>query len=271
MAGVRRFTLVPCALLGMAVVLATLSGCGSTSVKQDPKGVEGGWTVVSVRNGARAVPVLTPGEAPTARFAATTVTGSGGVNRYRAEYGTTSADSIAITLGPVTKMAGPPELMTQENAYLSALADARRYRVTADSLELLDAAGATIVSYAHSVPVALENNLWTCENYNDGQQAAVSLVASSTITIRFVADGRLSGSGGVNQYATSYSAIGSTMKIDPLMTTTKLSGPPRLMAQEKAYLHALQQTTRFEIDGDQLILWGGGTLGRVATYGLAKP
>ena len=269
MASYRRFALGVSVLLGMALLLAAMSGCTTPTVKQDPRRLEGGWTVVSVRNGADLSPVLASAAAPTARFAATTLTGSGGVNSYSAEYATTGADSITITLGPVTKKAGAPKLMTQENAYLSALADARHYRVTPDSLELLDGSETAIVSYVHSVPLALQDNLWTCQNYNNGQEAVVSLVGSSTITIRFGADGRLSGSGGVNQYATSYRASGSTMKIDPI-TATKIAGPAQLIAQEKAYLHALQHTERFEIDGDQLIL-RSNAIGRVATFVLAKP
>ena len=239
-------------------------------MKQDTRRIEGDWTVVSLRSGANLAPVLASERAPTARFASTTLAGSGGVNEYGAEYRATAADAIAIVVGLVTKKAGPPALMAQENTYLSALADARHYRVSADSLELLDGTGNAIVSFVHTVPAPLENTLWTCENYNDGQEAVVSLVGSSTITIRFGSDGRLSGSGGVNQYATSYRFSGSTMKIDPIMTTTKMSGPKALMSQEKAYLHSLQQTERFHLEGDQLVLQSN-TLGRVATFVLAKP
>ena len=257
--------------LGIALIVAVLSGCGSGTAKQDPKLLVGDWTVVSLRSGAALSPVSATEPAPTARFASTTITGSGGVNSYRAEYRTSDADAIAITLGPITKVAGPPALMAQENAYLSAVADARHYRVTGDSLDLLDNSGARVVTYAHAVPVTLENNLWMCRGYNNGKEAVVSLAASSTITVRFGTDGRLTGSGGVNQYSSNYSASGNSMKIDVPFAMTRMAGPKVLMDQERAYLSALEHTARFEITGTTLDLWGSGSMGRVATFELAKP
>jgi putative lipoprotein len=270
MGGSRHFACSIAFIVGVGLLAAIVSGCAGAATRQDAKLLVGEWAVASLRNGAVLAPVASSADAPTATFASTTLTGSGGVNSYAAEYRATDGDSITITVGPVTKKAGPPSLMTQENAYLSALADARRYWVTSDELQLLDSSGSPIVSFRHAVPVALENNQWTCENYNNGREAVVSLVGSSTITIRFGNDGRLSGSSGVNQYATSYTTNGTTMQVDTLMATTRISGPPRLLAQEKAYLRALQQTQRFQIAGDELVLQSN-TLGRVATFALAKP
>ena len=80
-------------------------------MKQDTRRIEGDWTVVSLRSGANLAPVLASERAPTARFASTTLAGSGGVNEYGAEYRATAADAIAIVVGLVTKKAGPPALM----------------------------------------------------------------------------------------------------------------------------------------------------------------
>ena len=270
MLGFRRFGFVP-ALAAAIVAVAMLAGCGAGTVTQDPTRLAGDWMATAIRSGSGGSAVLATGPAPTARFADGTVSGSGGVNTYRSAYHTTGPDAITITLGAVTKTAGPAAIMDQENAYLSAVADARRYRMSGDSLELLDADGATILRYVRAAPVTLANHVWTCDAYNNGKQAVVSLSESSTITLRFGGDGRLSGSSGVNQYATSYSAQGASLTIDAIMATTRMSGPSELMDQETAYLHALQLTARYEISGDRLVLWGDGEMGRVASYHLTQP
>jgi len=264
----RRTPLI-LAMSVFALLTMGISGCGTTTVKQDPSRLSGDWKAVKIRSGANTSPVDPSAEAPTAVISDGVLSGNGGVNTYRTEYLTADPDSITITVGAVTKMAGPPAAMAQENAYLSALADTRRYRVTDSTLDLLDAQGNTLVAYERAVPVTLEDNLWTCNGYNNGKQAVVSLAASSTITIRFGKDGRISGSAGVNQYTTDYKANGASMTIDPVITTTRMAGPDELMTQEKAYLEALPTTTRFEIRGDKLELRAGDAL--VATYGLSKP
>ena len=69
--------------------------------------------------------------------------------------------------------------------------------------------------------------------------------------------------------ASDYKAIGASLTIDPVITTTRMAGPEELMSQEKAYLGALPKTTRFDIRGDRLELWG--KTGRVASFRLTKP
>ena len=56
--------------------------------------------------------------------------------------------------------------------------------------------------------------------------------------------------------------------IAPEIVTTKMAGPDALMKQEQEYLAALPTTTRYEINGDELILWNGDA--RVAGYTLTK-
>ena len=56
------------------------------------------------------------------------------------------------------------------------------------------------------------------------------------------------------------------MTISPEITSTKMAGPDDLMKQEQLYLAALPTTTRYEIIGDELILWNRDA--RVASYTL---
>jgi heat shock protein HslJ len=105
------------------------------------------WVVVGLNNGKEAVTGTIAGSELTAVFAEDgTLSGNAGVNTYRATY-TTSDGTIEI--GPVatTKMAGPQDLMDQEQQYPAALDRATTYTVRGDSLELRDDAGALQVGY----------------------------------------------------------------------------------------------------------------------------
>jgi putative lipoprotein len=74
------------------------------------------------------------------------VTGSGGCNRIR---GGMTIDEARISFSPMisTKMACAPALMNQESDFLSALGDARLWRIDEqrDKLILVDAHGVTVL------------------------------------------------------------------------------------------------------------------------------
>jgi len=74
------------------------------------------------------------------------VTGSGGCNRIR---GGMTINEARISFGPMisTKMACAPAIMNQESDFLSALGDARLWRIDEqrDRLILVDAHGVTVL------------------------------------------------------------------------------------------------------------------------------
>jgi putative lipoprotein len=74
------------------------------------------------------------------------VTGSGGCNRIR---GGMTINEARISFGPMisTKMACAPAVMNQESDFLSALGDARLWRIDEqrDRLILVDAHGVTVL------------------------------------------------------------------------------------------------------------------------------
>jgi heat shock protein HslJ len=110
----------------------------------------GSWSVVNYYRGD-AVTTVVGGATLTADFDGTTVTGTTGVNRFRAGY---AVDGRAITITPaaVTRMAAlRPELGEQETHYLAALALARSFRVAGDLLHLLREGG-TIAVTLHRAP-----------------------------------------------------------------------------------------------------------------------
>jgi 5'-nucleotidase len=98
------------------------------------------WTLIELEGVAVTV---TPGRAvPTLTLdaAAPRASGHSGINRY---FGSYELDGAALRFGPMagTRMAGPPEAMTAESAYLKALSAVTSWRVEGRLLELRGAVG----------------------------------------------------------------------------------------------------------------------------------
>lgn len=79
------------------------------------------------------------------------------------------------------------------------------------------------------------------------------LPSAVTITAEF-ADGRVTGSAGVNRYNASVTSgkDGSFALDAPI--TTKMAGPADATAAEQAYLARLQSATSYRVDGDTLVV-----------------
>ena len=133
---------------GDALVLTDDTGATLLVYEADPSTLVGDWTATGVNNGADAVETNAQTEALTATFAEDgTLSGSGGCNTFNAGYTVEGADGLII--GPIasTKMACPDEVMTAEDAYFTALSNVATYSVSAGTLTLRDADGATQVTY----------------------------------------------------------------------------------------------------------------------------
>lgn len=116
----------------IALVAMSLSGCSS----DEQPGLAGtSWTLTSWAE-STAIP---DGLTITAAFDETKVSGKSGVNSYSGEYrrggdGSFSAGSIGSTM-----MAGPPDAMDAEAAFVKRLEAAASYVVTGGRLVLRDA------------------------------------------------------------------------------------------------------------------------------------
>ncbi len=88
-----------------------------------------------------------------------------------------------------------------------------------------------------------------------------TLADNNAITIKFSAEGRVSGSGGCNSYGGDYKAHGHDLTFSPLISTKRACADETATRQEQEYFKALQAATGFAIDGDRLtIAHPGGEL-----------
>ena len=128
----------------LALLLAiTLAGCAAAD-----GGLAGtSWRVTGYNNGKEAVQSVLPDTEPTAYFAPDgTLSGNGGCNAYTSSY-TISENTIRIAPPATTrKMCPQPGVMQQEAAIMRALSGAAAFRLSGDSLDLLNADGGTALT-----------------------------------------------------------------------------------------------------------------------------
>lgn len=267
--------LVAASLVAVASLLISgcSSGAGSGGAGPDnSKALEGkGWQATEIA-GATGLVAAKETEV-TAQFAAGSLSGFGGVNRYTASCKTQAGDQITISPPAATQMAGPKKAMAQEHAYFLALTKATKYTVSADSLTLMDVNGDTVVRYAVAQPTALVGTKWEALAYDNGKGGLKPLARSSAITAIFGRNGSLTGNATINTYSTTYTISGDVMSIDAKVVATTIGGPAGLMRQEDAYLEALPKTAIYAIEGDELCardLPGQMVLKRVSMYQIAS-
>ncbi len=181
----------------------------------------------------------------TLKFDETQYSGFSGVNQYSGTY-TAKADG-GIEFGPAagTLMAGPEPLMNIESAYLELIAGCDSYRIENGTLTLMTGGTDTLI---FEVPkaAALPGSSWVVTGYNNGKEAVVGPAVASTLTIEFGTDGTVSGAVGVNRFNGGFESTDKTVKIGPL-AATKMAGEPEMMAQEAAFLKALEAATTWSI------------------------
>jgi heat shock protein HslJ len=196
---------------------------------------------------------------PSATFAAETVGGSTGCNRFTGPY-TVDGDSLEIGTIATTRIACEPAADAVERGYLDALARVTRWRLDGADLVLLDDED-ELLRFRVASPVGE----WEATTIQTGI-ALTSPVPGSMITATFADDGTLTGSAGCNTYRTSFTADRGAIEILPLASTKKSCGSPAgVMEQEAAYLAALPTAVRYRLDGGSLaLLAADGTY--VASY-----
>lgn len=242
---------MPTSLVAVALLLPpTLGTVAAMDTPDAPLALEGtSWQLTSLPGRT-----LLANHAATLQFDEGRVLGTDGCNRYT---GPCTADAMGFRLSgalAATKVACPPPVMEQADAFLAALAATRAVRREGDELTLLDAQGAVLATL-RAQSLTLPASAWRVTGYNNGKQAVVSVLSDSTLTMEFSTDGKVGGSAGCNRYTATYAATGRGLSIGPAAATKKMCARPEgVMEQEAAFLKALEGVAVARIDGDRLEL-----------------
>ena len=126
-------------LAGVLTPLLLMCGCQSSSRSSAPPPplIGTAWVLIEL-NGKSFIP--SEGlQLPTLKLDAAKqqASGTSGINRYAGSY---DLNGSTIKFGPLmgTRMAGPPEAMAAEEAFLAAMRNVRGWSIIKQSLELTD-------------------------------------------------------------------------------------------------------------------------------------
>ena len=249
-------------LLGILVLSVFIAGCTSQTTTPTPvptqspvtqSSIVGVWDLTSYNNGNGSIVRVIAGSETTADFQADgKVAGSAGCNQYSAGYTTTASNGLTIGQPITTLMACESNLMQQESQYLSLLQKSTKYTISADQLTLSDTSGTLLIFKKHlSTPIT---GTWILFSYNNGRGAIQSVTGGGVTTAVFGSEGKLSGSGGCNQYSAVYKAIGQNITISQ-PSSTMMACKDNIMQQEAQYFSLLPTAATYETSGDQLTVF----------------
>jgi len=209
-----------------------------------------GWSATGIAG----APDLSGASTPTLFFEEEdSMNGSTGCNQYSGTY-TVDADSLGLSVGPMTLVACPPPQDEIESAFLAALTATDTFSADAETLTLFDDAGDEVAAF-DAISSELAGTSWTAISYNNGNEAVVSVIIETEgmLTADFDNEGMLSGSGGCNSYSGPYSTDGDAIEIGPIASTERACLEPEgIMEQESLYLAALQTAATYSVRGETM-------------------
>lgn len=100
----------------------------------------------------------------------------------------------------------------------------------------------------------LEGRTWVAQELS-AEGTTVAIQPNTVVTATFE-DGGVTGIASCNNYFGSYEVDGDAIAFGPLGTTL-MACIPEILAQEQAYLAALDAADRFSVDGSSLTLYSG--------------
>lgn len=187
---------------------------------------------------------------------------SGGVNGMAGKYSAKRDGRLILKGGGMTEMAGDPAAMKAEEVFTQLFSGVNHWRVKDKTLILSNGTPELELRFQVREPAKekpLTGTEWSLEGFEKRADKAISdtaLVAGTTITLSIGADGRATGSAGVNRYF-GKAELGQDDRITfGPMASTRRGGPPEAMAQERTYLTQLSEVSNWAIDGDCLVLTG---------------
>jgi heat shock protein HslJ len=92
-------------------------------------------------------------------------------------------------------------------------------------------------------------------SYLDEGNGLAAVPPGSQVTLSFQQGGKISGNAGCNDYFGAYHVDGGLLSIGGLVATERYClSPQNVMDLEGRYLSLLPESTRYNIDGDELTL-----------------
>lgn len=110
---------------------------------------------------------------------------------------------------------------------------------------------------SQTIEITVVNGLtasrWVLQSYSSPETGYRTPIPGTELTARFESNGALSGSGGCNNYATTFTAFDEVLRVSSVGMTGALCGQPEGADQQEAtFISLLQQAARFQVSAGQL-------------------
>ncbi len=178
------------------------------------------------------------------------VRGFSGCNTYDALY-RSGGRMLLVSQVAVTRMACPEEAMVFESTYLSLLEESRFYTVRRGVLTVLGADGRTLLEFDAAPRNPLRGS-WRVESFAVDDSTVAAPLAGTRLDVVF-GIASVGGSSGCNSFSGAYGTNGNVVRIGRL-ATTRMACDEAVMAQESAFLDALQGAAVVDTRGPRVDL-----------------
>ncbi|MFL5771092.1 MAG: META domain-containing protein [Chloroflexota bacterium] len=185
-----------------------------------------------------------------AEFGANRISGFSGCNTYDGRY-RSGGRTLFVSQPASTKMACPEEAMTFEQRYLELLDSSRFYSVRRDTMTVFSAVGSTVLVF-DAAPRNPVLGKWQVGGYESVPSTQSAPLPGTEMDVTF-GIGSVGGFSGCNSFSGVYGTNGNVVRIGRL-ATTRLACPEDVMAQETAFLKALEGAALIETRNDQVNL-----------------
>ncbi len=232
-----------------------LTGCALTGPGDTAAILDGtSWLLESLHG----QPAIEDRRQLTLNFKNNKVSGSAGCNNYFGPYTEESRGKLYIEQEVfVTAMACiPNEVMTQEGRFIGALKTTATYNIVGKKLTLKNAEGQVTAVFTAQTQ-DLQGTSWQVTGYSDGLGIIGGVLSSSTLSVAFGTDGKVTGSAGCNTYFGAYTSVASSRNVSISqtgLTRMMCHEPAGVMAQENTFLAALKAAATYRIEGRRLTL-----------------
>ena len=270
------------ALVALTLLVGACSTGGAADQSTDGSGGElqaTRWVLTSYAS-AGALVIVPDDQFADAEFTSQRVTGFAGCNTYDAVY-RTGGRMLLVGMAATTFVACGETTDAFESSYLDLLHQSRFFNVrspstlarvsgAAETLTIRGGDGAVLLVF-DAAPANPLLGSWLVDSYQTAPGAVAAPLPDTGLTavFRFA---KVAGSAGCNTFEGPYTTNGNLVAIGPL-ATTRLACPDDVMAQETAFLAALQGVGRIESRGQTLLLQDlrGGTLVVLSRPSAAEP
>jgi heat shock protein HslJ len=261
-------------LVALAAIALLVAACSSTGVAgNENAGGTGGelqaqqWVLRSYASEG-ALTIVPDDLYADADFRAQRVRGFAGCNDYDAVY-RTGGRTLLISMPRLTLMSCGEVADAFQTSFITLLQQSRFYNVR-DEILTIRGSDLGVLLVFDAAPANPLLGSWVVTSYADAGSVKAPLPGTElTTTFRL---GKVGGSSGCNTFQGPYTTTGNAAAIGPL-ATTRIACADDVMAQETAFLAALQGVGLVERHGDELKLSAvrGGVLVTLAKPSALQP